>query len=83
MVKNKSKYRIFHKKYYNLKPKIWPHTTIDMPKIQRVKAYDYKDHSIYKYRLNISSDIIEKLEWKEGTEVELKIKNKKLEVSEI
>lgn len=54
-----------------------------MPKIQRVKAYDYKDHSIYKYRLNISSDIIEKLEWKEGTEVELKIKNKKLEVSEI
>ena len=54
-----------------------------MTKIQRVKAYTYKDHPIYKYRLNISSDIIEGLEWQEGTEVELKIKNKKLEVSEI
>ena len=54
---------------------------MSMAKIQRVKAYDYKDHSIYKYRLNISSDIIEELEWKEGTEVELKVKNNKLEIS--
>lgn len=52
-----------------------------MVKIQRVKAYTYKDHDIYKYRLNIPADLIEKLDWSEGTVVEIKAKNKKLEVS--
>ncbi|MCV0392763.1 MAG: AbrB/MazE/SpoVT family DNA-binding domain-containing protein [Nitrosopumilus sp.] len=52
-----------------------------MAKIQRVKAYTYKDHDIYKYRINVPSDIIEELKWKEGTEIDFKIKNKKLEIS--
>ncbi len=52
-----------------------------MAKIQRVKAYTYKDHNVYKYRLNIPSDELEKLGWKEGTEVEIKAKNKKLEIT--
>lgn len=52
-----------------------------MPKLQRVKAYEYKNHAIYKYRLNISADLVEKLKWSEGTDLKLKIKNDKLEVS--
>jgi len=52
-----------------------------MPKLQRVKAYEYKDHGIYKYRLNIPTDMVDELKWSEGTDLELKIKNKKLEVS--
>lgn len=52
-----------------------------MTKIQKVKAYTYKDHDIYKYRINIPSDIIKELKWKEGMGIDFKIKNKKLEVS--
>lgn len=51
-----------------------------MAKIQRVKAYTYKDHPIYKYRINVPSDIIKDLKWKEGIEIDFKIKDKKLEV---
>ena len=54
-----------------------------MAKIQRVKAYTYKDHNVYKYRLNIPADELEKLGWKEGTEVEITAKNKKLEISKL
>jgi len=52
-------------------------------KLQKEKAYKYKDHVIYRYRLNITPDIIGDLGWTEGTELELKIKNKKLEVSKL
>ncbi|MGI0045844.1 MAG: AbrB/MazE/SpoVT family DNA-binding domain-containing protein [Nitrosotalea sp.] len=51
-----------------------------MPKLQRVKAYEYKDHPIYKYRLNIPAEYVQELNWKEGSELSIKIKNKKLEI---
>ena len=51
-----------------------------MTKLQKVKAYKYKDHNIYKFRLNIPSDVINELQWNEGAELNLRIKNKKLEV---
>jgi len=52
-----------------------------MGKIQKVKAYTYKEHAIYKYRLNIPSEVIDELNWKEGTDVDFKVKNKKLVVT--
>jgi len=52
-------------------------------KLQKEKAYKYKDHEIYRYRINISSDLIDELKWKEGNELALKVKNNKLEVSKI
>ncbi len=54
-----------------------------MAKIQRVKSYTYKDHDVYKYQLNIPANELEKLGWTEGTEVEIKSKNKKLEISKL
>ena len=54
-----------------------------MTKIQRVKAYKYKDHDIYKYKINIPSDVLDKLGWDENTEVEIKAKTKKLEITKL
>jgi len=54
-----------------------------MVKIQRVIAYKYKDHNIYKFKLNIPSDVLEKLGWNENTDVELKVKDKKLEITKL
>ncbi|MBI1663886.1 MAG: AbrB/MazE/SpoVT family DNA-binding domain-containing protein [Nitrosopumilus sp.] len=54
-----------------------------MAKIQRVKAYTYKDRNVYKFRINIPADVLKDLGWKEGTEVEFKTKNKKLEISKM
>jgi len=54
-----------------------------MVKIQRAIAYTYKDHNIYKYRINIPKDVLEKLGWREGTDVEIIVKNKKLEITRI
>jgi len=50
-------------------------------KLQKEKAYRYKDHDIHRYRLNITPEIVDELGWNDGTELELKVKNKKLEVS--
>ena len=52
-----------------------------MAKIQRVKSYRYKDHDIYRYRLDIPADFLKELGWTEKTHVEFKTKNKKLVVS--
>jgi len=60
-----------------------PNGEQDMVKIQRVKAYKYKDHHIYKFKLNIPSDVLKKLGWDENTDVELKVKNKKLEITKL
>ncbi len=49
-----------------------------MVKIQRMKAYDYKDHSIYRYRLDIPSGTLEKLGWDESTHVDIKVLKNKL-----
>jgi hypothetical protein len=50
-------------------------------KLQKEKSYKYKDHEIFRYRLNITPEIVGDLGWKDGTELELKVKNNKLEVS--
>lgn len=51
-------------------------------KLQKQKAYEYEGHPIYKYRLNIPSDMIKELEWdNDGVELLIKIKDKKLDIS--
>lgn len=47
-------------------------------KLQKQIAYKYKDHDIYKYRLNIPSEIIEKLNWTGKEELEIKISGKSI-----
>jgi hypothetical protein len=52
-------------------------------RIQKQVAYRYKGHPIYKYRLNVPSEIIEKLKWDSpDTQVELTLKNRKLEITQ-
>jgi hypothetical protein len=52
--------------------------------LQKQIAYRYKGRAVYKYRLNIPSDMIEKLGWqKHGIILRIKVvKNNKLEISE-
>jgi hypothetical protein len=51
-------------------------------KLQKQKAYEYEGHAIFKYRLNIPSEIIKELEWdKENIELNVKVKDRKLEIS--
>lgn len=51
-------------------------------KLQKQVAYTHKDHDIFKYRINIPSELIKKLGWEGGIELEIGIsKNKKLEIS--
>jgi hypothetical protein len=53
-------------------------------RLQKQVAYKYKGHPIYKYRLNIPSEIIERLDWDSpNTEVEMTLKNRKLEIARI
>jgi hypothetical protein len=52
--------------------------------LQKQIAYRYKGKAVYKYRLNIPSDMIERLGWQKHT-IKLKIKvvkNNRLEISE-
>jgi hypothetical protein len=50
-------------------------------RLQKQVAYKYNGHPIYKYRLNIPSEIIEKLQWDSpNTELEMILKNRKLEI---
>lgn len=52
--------------------------------LQKQTAYRYKGKAVYKYRLNIPSDIIEKLGWqRHGIKLRIKVvKSNKLEISE-
>lgn len=50
-------------------------------KLQKQIAYTHKDHDIFKYRINIPSELIKKLDWEGGIELEINAKNKKLEIS--
>lgn len=54
-----------------------------MVKIQCVKAYDYKDHAIYRYRLDIPSGTLEKLGWNESTHVNITVLKNKLEITKM
>ena len=52
--------------------------------LQKQVAYRYKEKSVYKYRLNVPSDLIERLGWqKHAIKLRIKVvKNNKLEISE-
>lgn len=53
-------------------------------RLQKQKAYEYDGHPIYKYRLNVPSDIVKELGWDaDKVELTVKKKDKKLEVSKI
>ena len=51
-------------------------------KLQKQKAYEYEGHPIFKYRLNIPSEMIKELEWdKDSIELLIRVKDKKLEIA--
>lgn len=52
--------------------------------LQKQVAYRYKGKAVYKYRLNVPSDVIERLGWqKQAIKLRIKVvKNNKLEISE-
>jgi hypothetical protein len=53
-------------------------------KLQKQKAYEYEGHPIYKYRLNVPSDIIKELGWDDDSILlSVKTKNKKVEISKV
>jgi hypothetical protein len=53
-------------------------------RLQKQTAYKYKGHPIYKYRLNIPSEVIERLQWDSpNIEVEMRLRNRKLEIARI
>jgi hypothetical protein len=53
-------------------------------RLQKQIAYKYNGHPIYKYRLNVPSKIIENLHWDSPhVEVEMRLKNRKLENTRI
>jgi hypothetical protein len=50
-------------------------------KLQKQVAYEYNNHPIYKYRLNIPSDMVEQLGWHQsGTELEIILRENKIEI---
>jgi hypothetical protein len=51
-------------------------------KLQKQKAYEYEGHPIFKFRLNLPSDMVKELVWdKDGTELLIRVKDKKLEIA--
>lgn len=51
-------------------------------KLQKQKAYEYKGHPLFKYRLNIPSEMIRELGWdKDSIELSIHVKDTKLEIS--
>ena len=50
----------------------------NMVKLQKRFAYEYNDKKHFKHVVTIPEDVIEKLGWKEGTELEGKTDNGKL-----
>ncbi|NOJ27850.1 MAG: hypothetical protein DA330_07570 [Nitrososphaera sp.] len=50
-------------------------------KLQKQKAYEYKGHPLFKYRLNIPSEMVRELGWdKDNLELRIDVKDKKLEI---
>jgi hypothetical protein len=51
-------------------------------KLQKQKAYEYEGHPIFKYRLNLPTDMVKELGWdKDSIELTIKARDKKLEIS--
>ncbi len=45
-----------------------------MVKLQKQVAYKYKGHPIYKYRVNLPSEIVDQLGLREGQELDIHVK---------
>ncbi len=54
-----------------------------MVKLQKQVAYKYKGHKIYKFRINLPSDAIEQLKWDHGTELDVIVKDDKIEIEKV
>jgi hypothetical protein len=53
-------------------------------KLQKQKAYEYEGHPIFKYRLNLPTDMVKELGWdKDSMELTIRTKDKKLEISRL
>ena len=60
-----------------------PLLIVCMVKLQKQIAYKYKGHKIYKYRINVPSDAVEQLKWDAGAELEVNVRDNKLEIEKI
>lgn len=49
-----------------------------MAKLQKHKAYKYKEKVHFKYLINIPEDLVEKLCWEEGEDLRLNVHDNKL-----
>jgi len=52
-----------------------------MVKLQRRFAYKYKDKEHYKYQMTIPEELVQKLQWKDGVELDQRIVDGKLVVA--
>jgi hypothetical protein len=51
-------------------------------KLQKQKAYEYEGHPIFKYRLNLPTEMIRELDWdKDSILLLIRVKDKKLEIA--
>lgn len=50
-------------------------------KLQKVHAYNYGDKSYYKYVITLPEDLIYKLDWDIGSELDAKVSNEKIQIS--
>ncbi len=49
-----------------------------MARLQKQFAYRYKDKEHYKHQITIPKEVIQKLGWKEGTEIEQSVSGDRL-----
>ena len=50
-------------------------------KLQKVYAYDYGGRSHYKYVVTLQEDLIARLKWESGSELEANIRGNKIQIS--
>ena len=51
-----------------------------MVRLQRYRAYEYKNKTHYKYAVNIPKEIVLELGWKKGKELDFQIENNVLKI---
>jgi len=49
-------------------------------KLKKVLNRKVNDKSYFRYNLTIPTDLVEKLDWKKGTDLDFEVKGKKLEI---
>ena len=56
---------------FNMTPS---HRVSGMIILQKQVAYKYKGHPIYKYRVNIPTEIVEQIRWTDGQKLHVRVK---------